>query len=110
MLSKIALDTNVLLHLYDEQDGAKRQTAARLLAENPVVSAQVISEFLNAVRRVAGLNKDQALGAAVQLFAACPIAPVTHATLVYATRLLARFAGKDGGEAKITVRRVVAEG
>jgi len=91
MPSRIALDTNVLLHLYDEQDAGKRQTAAWLLAENPVVSAQVISEFLNAVRRVAGLTKDQALGAAVRLFAACPIAPATHARLMYAARLLARY-------------------
>ena len=47
--------------------------------------------------------------------AACPAGQITTVERAAlgpetATRLLARFDGKDGGEAKITVRRVVAEG
>lgn len=63
----------------------------RLLAQQPVISAQVLSEFLNVLRRVTRLPKAQLLADAIRLFAACPIAPVTHSTLTLAARLLARY-------------------
>lgn len=91
MPSKAAVDTNILLHLYDEQDQTKRLLAAEVLADNPVVSAQVVSEFLNAIRRVAALSKTQALADAIRLFGPCPITPVSHSTMELAARLLACY-------------------
>lgn len=90
-MSKAAVDTNVLIQLYESNDAARYGMVERLLAQQPVISAQVLSEFLNVLRRVTKLPKAQLLADAIRLFAACPIAPVTHSTLELAARLLARY-------------------
>ena len=90
-MSRVAVDTKVLVHLYDLRDPGKRQRADELLPLRPVISARVLSEFLNVLKRVTRLPKAQVLADTIQLFGPCEIAPVTHGTLAFSARLLARY-------------------
>ena len=56
-MSKIALDTNILVYLYDENFVAKRTIADDLIAANPNIPAQVVSEFLNVSKRLLHISK-----------------------------------------------------
>jgi predicted nucleic acid-binding protein len=90
-MSKAALDTNVLIQLYELNDSGKFARVQQLLASQPVISSQVVSEFLNVLRRITKLPKHVVLHDAIQLFQFCEIAPVTHQTLTSAATLLARY-------------------
>lgn len=90
-MSSTALDTNVLIQLYESVDAERFETVERLLAQRPVISAQVLSEFLNVIQRITRLPKAQILADAIRLFGPCTIAPVTYASLQLAARLLARY-------------------
>jgi len=51
-MSDIALDTNILLYRHNRPyDNAQRTIAHKLLNETPVISSQVISEYLNVMQR-----------------------------------------------------------
>jgi predicted nucleic acid-binding protein len=51
MSDRIAVDSNVLLYLHDKSDKRKRDIATNILSDNPKISTQVISEFINVTRR-----------------------------------------------------------
>ncbi len=91
MSERVAVDTNVAIHLHDVQDPARQATAQQVMAQAPVVSAQVVSEYLNVLQRRLRVEKKVALAMAQEVFGQCEIAPVTHTTLANAARLLARY-------------------
>ena len=47
IMSKIALDSNILIYNHSLDHENKRLIARDFFKENPVVSSQVISEYLN---------------------------------------------------------------
>ena len=53
----IAADSNILLYLHDKTDKRKRDIAKNILSDNPKISTQVISEFINVARRQLDLPK-----------------------------------------------------
>ncbi len=55
MNETIALDTNVLIYLHDGSGSNKRIIAQGLLADNPYIPSQVVSEYLNTTRRLLNL-------------------------------------------------------
>jgi len=87
----IALDTNVLIYLHDSSNPAKREIAKNLLADNPHISSQVISEYLNTTRRLLDLPKDELLIQASGLFSSCVILPVLPHTLLFASELVKQY-------------------
>ena len=87
----IAIDTNVLIYLHDSSSPAKRETAKNLLADNPHISSQVISEYLNTTRRLLNLPKDELLIQASGLFSGCVILPVVPQTLLFASDLVKKY-------------------
>jgi predicted nucleic acid-binding protein len=91
IMSNIALDTNVLVYLHDNSDPNKRSIAKDLLSENPFISSQVISEYLNVTRRLLPLPKEDLLTQASNLFADCTIIPVLPVTLIFAAKLVAKY-------------------
>lgn len=91
MMNNFALDTNVLIYLHDEFDSSKRLMAKNLLAENPTISSQVVSEYLNTTRRILKFSKSELLMRASNLFSRCNIFPVTPDTLHYASELLEKY-------------------
>lgn len=59
-MSKIFLDTNILVYIYDRHDDARHQSAVRLFGEEwvndeKVISMQVIAEFCNVMLTKKGL-------------------------------------------------------
>ena len=92
MTSKIiSLDTNVLIYLHDSSDNFKREIAKNLLAENPNISSQVISEYLNTTRRLLNLSKTDLLIQTSKLFLGCTITPVSPGTLLSAAKLTEKY-------------------
>jgi predicted nucleic acid-binding protein len=61
IMIKSALDTNILIYCHDKTDWRKRTVALDTLDLSPVISTQVISEYLQsailALRRVLKLAK-----------------------------------------------------
>ncbi|WP_375415877.1 PIN domain-containing protein [uncultured Hymenobacter sp.] len=87
----MAVDTNILVHLYDDIQQQTRIVAEQLTSQEPVISQQVITEYLNISRRLLPVPKDEVLRRCNLVFAVCKIAPTTHSTLALAARLLARY-------------------
>lgn len=87
----IALDTNVLIYLHDNSNPVKREIAKNLLAGNPQIPSQVISEYLNTTRRLLNLSKEELLIQTSKLFAGCAIIPVLPNTLVFAATLVNKY-------------------
>jgi predicted nucleic acid-binding protein len=56
-MNKVALDTNVLVFLFDAYDANKCTIAEKLVDANPIVSSQVVSEFLNVSKRLLKIPK-----------------------------------------------------
>ena len=86
-----ALDTNVLIYLHDQSDPHKRQVTKELLADNPKIPAQVVSEYLNTCRRLLKLSKAELLIQTAELLTDCVIIPVLPDTLRYAADLISRY-------------------
>lgn len=84
----IGLDTNVLIYLHDGSSPDKRAIAKNLLANNPHIPSQVISEYLNVSRRLLGLSKDELLINSSGLFSGCIITPTLPHTLLFAASLV----------------------
>ncbi|MDR1746648.1 MAG: PIN domain-containing protein [Tannerella sp.] len=84
-----ALDTNILIYM-ESDDLHKRSIAETLLSFNPVISSQVISEFINVTRRLRNISKRQIILEAADLFRYCPIVPTDRAALDLAAFLIQR--------------------
>jgi len=91
MSKNVVLDTNVLIYLHDNSSPNKRAIAKDLLAENPFIPSQVISEYLNVTRRLLQLSKEELLIQASNLLAGCTIIPVLPSTLLFAAVLVKRY-------------------
>ena len=89
--SKIVLDTNILIYLYDSNNPEKRNIALDLLSEKPQIPAQVISEFLNTLRRLLSMTKEEILMHAANLFEECNIIPTLAVTLHCASLLTKKY-------------------
>jgi predicted nucleic acid-binding protein len=91
MSKRVALDTNVLIYLHDSSDARKRTIAKDLLASDPFISSQVISEYLNTTRRLLQLSKEELLSQTANLFSGCTIVSVMPNTLASAAELVKRY-------------------
>ncbi len=89
--NNIALDTNVLIYIHDSSSSIKKTIAEDLLADNPFISSQVISEYLNTTRRLLQLSKDELLAQTSNLLADCTIIPVLSSTLLSAAELVKKY-------------------
>lgn len=90
-MNRIALDTNVLMYLYDSSNEKKRHISELLLASTPFVSTQVVSEFLNVTRRLQKLPKNEVLEKCNKVLAYCKIIPVSQLTLEKSLLLINRY-------------------
>ena len=84
----IAIDTNVFVYLRDGDYPAKKDRANELIDLMPVVSAQVISEYLNVTKRLFKLTKQEVLDICMSDLKGCRIQAITYATLHLARQLI----------------------
>ena len=87
-MNKIALDTNILIYLYDVTDQRKRHISESLLALKPVISSQVISEYLNVSKRLQKLPKLDVMEKCIALLEFCEITSYLTPTTEPSTRSL----------------------
>jgi predicted nucleic acid-binding protein len=90
-MNKIALDTNIVIHNHGTAGDAKELIAERLLADTPVISAQVISEYLNVMKRILKIKKGDLLEMCADWLEACHVQPVTLTTIKLARRLVDKY-------------------
>jgi predicted nucleic acid-binding protein len=51
-MNKFAVDTNLFIYLHDTGSPEKQKQAIELIKLSPIVSTQVISEYLNVTKRL----------------------------------------------------------
>lgn len=90
-MSKYALDTNVLIYLYDDISSYKKQIAEDLLQNKPIISTQVTSEYLNVSKRLLKLTKIELYQKCNRVFEFCKIIPVSQKTLNTAEILIKKY-------------------
>ncbi len=93
MTGKVLIDTNVLVYAYDRAETIKQAQARQVLGELAkqragFISAQVLSEFYNAVtRRIAApLTAEQAYERIKNLLTAWPVLDITSLIVLEAAR------------------------
>jgi predicted nucleic acid-binding protein len=90
-MSKYALDTNILIYLYDDISSYKREIAEALLENSPMISSQVTSEYLNVSKRLLKLPKLEVFEKCNRVFEFCEIKPVSQSTLNIAEELIKQY-------------------
>ena len=91
MTTNFALDTNVLLYLYDSSDQAKRHVSESIIALNPIISTQVVSEFINVTKRLMKLPKKEVLFKCNRVFDRCQIVSVDQDILEHSYYILKKY-------------------
>ncbi|MDR3184378.1 MAG: PIN domain-containing protein [Prevotellaceae bacterium] len=89
--TKSALDTNVLIYSHSQDDLFKQDIARNLIVRSPVVSTQVLSEYINVLKRVMSLSKKELLSLCIKTFAHSDIYPVGMDTLKAAEQIIQRY-------------------
>jgi predicted nucleic acid-binding protein len=90
-MTKIALDTNILIYNHHSADENIRDITGKLLFLHPVISAQVVSEYLNVMKRLLSLPKSSLMALCAQWMMQCDIHPVEVSTIRLAERLISRY-------------------
>ena len=90
-MTKIALDTNILIYSHFRNDEHKRTVSHELLAANPVVSTQVVSEYLNVMKRLLPVSKIELLKLCAQWMNECWIQLVGKSTVDIAKQIVERY-------------------
>ena len=91
IMNKIALDTNVLIYNHGIE-GDKKQIIADSLFDNvPVISTQVISEYLNVMKRISKMSKNNLLKICAEWLEDCQVQPVSLSTIKLAYHLVEKY-------------------
>jgi predicted nucleic acid-binding protein len=90
-MNRIALDSNILIYNHSLDNENKRLIARNFFKENPIVSSQVISEYLNVMRRNFKMQKQELMYLCSLWLEKCSIQPVVLSTLKFAQDLVSRY-------------------
>lgn len=87
-MTKFALDTNVLIYNHYLENERKRDIAHKLLTMSPIISAQVVSEYINVMKRLLPTSKTNLMDLCIQWMEKCEIHPVNISTLRIAKHII----------------------
>ena len=87
-MNKFALDTNILIYSHDNSGGDKQNTARDLIVRSPVVSTQVVSEYISVLKRVFKMPKSVIMKACLPNLRYCIFHAVDIETLQTAEHLI----------------------
>lgn len=91
-MSRIALDTNILIYLHDvNEESDKRKRANELIATTPVISPQVISEYLNVCNKRLKMAKQDSLDSLMAWLPYCELSLIEQDTYTNAIRLIQKY-------------------
>jgi len=91
MIDNVAIDTNILVYCHSDDELEKRVIAERLLETNPMISTQVLSEYLNVVKHRLKLPKEKVLNICSRNIDFCKLFAVHKSTLKLAGKLITRY-------------------
>jgi predicted nucleic acid-binding protein len=90
-MSRIALDSNILIYNHSLDYESKRLIARNFFKENPVVSSQVISEYLNVMKRKFNMQKLELMQLCSLWLEKCSVQPVILSTIKLAQDLVGKY-------------------
>ena len=90
-MSRIALDSNILIYNHSLDHENKRLIARNFFKETPVISSQVISEYLNVMKRISKMHKLELMQLCSLWLEKCSIQPVILSTIKLANELIVRY-------------------
>jgi predicted nucleic acid-binding protein len=90
-MSKIALDSNILIYNHSLDYENKRIIARDFFKENPVVSSQVISEYINVMKRNFKMQKLELMQLCSLWLEKCFVQPVILSTIKLAQDLVGKY-------------------
>ena len=90
MTGRAFADTNIAVYALDA-DTSKRAVALRVLRAGPVISVQVVNEFLSVMMAKGRLSREDAHRLARILMRRCPVEPLTRRTVEQAMALGERY-------------------
>jgi predicted nucleic acid-binding protein len=90
-MSKIALDTNILIYSHNHTDLYKQNIARDLILQSPIIPAQVVSEYINVLRRMPAIPKDKVLWLCAKTLENVQIHPVDVQEIKLAEQLMLRY-------------------
>jgi len=91
IMTKIALDTNILIYCHEEPNLEKRNIALNKLDLRPVISSQVLSEYINVLKRIYKIPKQELVALCLGNIVGCKIQSVTIPTLKLAEYIIKRY-------------------
>ena len=91
IMTKIALDTNVILYSHSMETPDKRLISEKLLQLYPIISGQVISEYLNVMKRSFPITKTDLMNLCAQWMRKCIIFPVEISIIETARNLIQKY-------------------
>ena len=91
IITKVSLDTNILIYNHGIDGDAKQIIADSLFENTPVISTQVISEYLNVMKRISKISKDDLLEICAGWLEDCQIQPVSLSTIKLAHHLVQKY-------------------
>lgn len=90
-MTKTALDTNIIIFSHGSDVPGKQVIARGLLNSAPVISSQVISEYLNVMRRLFKMSKMDLMNMCSLWLKNCHVQPVVFSTIDLARRLIGKY-------------------
>ena len=90
MTGQVFVDTNLVLYTLG-QDAHKQAIARQLLAQQPVVSAQVINEAINVCLRRFSFSREQAYAFADAVMRRCDVQAVNETTIRKSAEIALRY-------------------
>jgi predicted nucleic acid-binding protein len=90
-MSRIALDSNILIYNHSLTCENKMLIASDFFNENPVVSSQVISEYLNVMKKNFKMQKVELMQLCSLWLEKCTVQPVILSTIKLAQDLVGKY-------------------
>ena len=90
-MSRIALDSNILIYNHSLDYESKKLIARDFFKETPVVSSQVISEYLNVMKRNFKMEKQELMQLCSLWLEKCSIQPVILSTIKLAQNIIGKY-------------------
>lgn len=92
MTDRYALDSNILIYLHEKDAGShKRIVAQRLVVDTPIVSPQVVSEYLNVCQRRLSMDKLESIDALMQWLPYSLLTGFSQEVYQHAQKLIKRY-------------------
>jgi len=90
-MSRIALDSNILIYNHSLDCENKRVIARSFFNENPVISSQVISEYFNVMNRNFKMKKQDLIQLCSLWLEKCYVQPVILSTIKLSQNLVVKY-------------------